>query len=137
ILRIVRSLGEHKEDDIVTKRHHEQAFYISVEMGSIIVLKNGLKELRSFVWRHIILYYGKGEKFVGVEFNEWDENASDGSKNGMWYFSCKIERQLKDIWQGFEGPFRPKNTIHERTKGLTWKSSSRFWKNKRRRNEAK
>ncbi|ETO04463.1 hypothetical protein RFI_32934, partial [Reticulomyxa filosa] len=26
ILRIVRSLGEHNEDNIVTKRHHEQAF---------------------------------------------------------------------------------------------------------------
>ncbi|ETO16073.1 hypothetical protein RFI_21285 [Reticulomyxa filosa] len=82
----------------ISKDEEKVESELVVDVGSIIVLKNGFEGIVRYSGTPD---FGKGEKFVGVELNEWDENAGDGSKNGKWYFSCKTGRGLfvkpKDI----------------------------------------
>ncbi|ETO08803.1 hypothetical protein RFI_28584 [Reticulomyxa filosa] len=82
-----------------------------IDVGSIIVLKNGFEEgccdlflievkrenktMQLFWVSDCQILWQKSEQFVSVKLNELDENARGGSKNGKRYFRCRIGQGLK------------------------------------------
>ncbi|ETO15249.1 hypothetical protein RFI_22115 [Reticulomyxa filosa] len=75
----------------------EEKSQVNVHTINQVIFIIDLLPLQQKYLGKVVKYCGKSEKFVGVELNEWNENADDGSKNGKWYFNCKTGRGLKDL----------------------------------------
>ncbi|ETO09191.1 hypothetical protein RFI_28196, partial [Reticulomyxa filosa] len=71
------------------KKKKKQKYYMKVDIGQRVQLRNGMRGLIRFYDR---TDFPGSEKWVGLELDDWYYNAHDGTVNGKTYFATSKGR---------------------------------------------
>ncbi|ETO30233.1 restin-like protein, partial [Reticulomyxa filosa] len=82
----METIGEEDEDE-----DEEEPENVHPEVDSYVTLDNGHNGMVRYIG---VTDFSKEEEVFGIELDQWDAAANDGSKNGKRYFSCKNGRGM-------------------------------------------